>query len=398
VLIVSSHANSVDKTPDGDYIFSARHCDTIFKISHKDGSIVWRLGGKQSDFKTDDVKFTRQHNIRSRGQNETHTLISILDNAKGEDSQQPSHDFSRGLIIALRTDTTPMTASLVAHYDQPRGGYAQRRGNMQVMDNGNVFMAWSERALQSEHSPDGALLMESIFAVDWFGSYRNYKFPYVGRPNTTPDAKAVAYMQDEDREDNPVTKVFVSWNGDTEVKTWKLYGSTGSKDDLQEIETAERKGFETSFTQDRYYKYVSLKGLDKDGKVLGETGTIKTEQHPSAPYGKEDTETGEATYVVCSKSKKSSINDPVFIFLLSFTCAAGAFLLTWFGILPLMRSRRLPFSRSSRARGFTLRREEVQYNKVSADEFDLDDDDDDSDQKLPLTENDSSAELSRSPR
>jgi hypothetical protein len=71
--------------------------------------------------------------------------------------------------------------------------------------------------------------------------------------------------------------------------------------------------------------------------------------------------------------------------------------LTWFGILPLMRSKRLPFSRSSRARGFTLRREEAQYNKVSADEFDLDDDDDDSDQKLPLTENDSSADLPRSP-
>ena len=395
-----SHANSVDKTPDGDFVFSARHCDTIFKISHKDGSVVWRLGGKQSDFEMDtDVKFTRQHNIRSRGQNETHTLISILDNAKGEDSRSPSHDFSRGLLIALRTDVTPMTASLVGSYDQPRGGYAQRRGNMQVMDNGNVFMAWSERALQSEHSPDGQLLMEAIFAVDWFGSYRNYKFPFVGRPKSNPDTKALAYMQDENRENNPVTKVWVSWNGDTEVKTWKLSGSTGSADKMVEIESADRKGFETSFEHKTYYKYVSLKGLDKDGKVLAETGAIKTEQHPSMPWGKNEEENGESTYVVCEKTKTATtVADPVFIFLLSFTCAAGAFLLTWFGILPLLRNRRLPFSRSARARGFTLRREEQRYNKVSADDFDLDDDGDDSDQKLPLSENDSSTRLQLSPR
>ena len=281
---------------------------------------------------------------------------------------------------------------------------------MQVLDNGNVFMGWSERALQSEHSPDGTLLMESIFAVDWFGSYRNYKFPYVGRPSTTPDVKSVAYMLDADREPNPVTLVFVSWNGDTEVKTWKLYGSTGSKDNFEEIDSVERNGFETAFSQDKYYKYVSLKGFDKHGEVLGESGIIKTEQHPSAPWDKEDTESGEATYIVCAKIEKfgllepmqaqviekSSIDDPVFVFLLSFTCAAGAFLLTWFGILPLMKSKRLPFSRSSRGRGLTLRREEQRYNKLDADDFSLDDDDD-SDQKLPLTETDSSTDIPRSP-
>jgi hypothetical protein len=118
------------------------------------------------------------------------------------------------------------------------------------------------------------------------------------------------------------------------------------------------------------------------------------------PWGKNEKENGESTYVVCEKTKNvTTVADPVFIFLLSFTCAAGAFLLTWFGILPLLRNRRLPFSRSARARGFTLRREEQQYNKVSADDFDLDDDgDDDSDQKLPLSENDSSTQLQLSPR
>lgn len=52
------HANSLDKCPDGDLLLSIRHSDTIYKISH-DGSIVWRLGGKKSDF-SQDFKFSRQ--------------------------------------------------------------------------------------------------------------------------------------------------------------------------------------------------------------------------------------------------------------------------------------------------------------------------------------------------
>ena len=341
----------------------------------------------------DDVVFSRQHNIRSRGENETHEFISILDNAKGEDSQEPTHDFSRGLIIALEKKT--MKATLKAKYDQPRGGYAQRRGNMQVMEGGNVFMAWSERALQSEHAEDGTLLMEAIFAVDWFGSYRNYKFPYVGRPNTTPDVKALAYMQNEERENSPVTNVYVSWNGDTEVKTWTLYGSEDDKNNLDEIESVERKGFETSFRHETYYKYVSLQGKDKDGKVIGETGVIRSEQHPSAPTGKEDAEAGEATYIVCKKEEHTTVSDPIFIFLVSFSCATAAFLLTWFGIRPLVRNRKIPFPKTQRARGFTSSRE-AQYDRVSADDFDLEDTDDDSDQKLPLTENGSANHLPRS--
>ncbi|KAJ5197844.1 ASST-domain-containing protein [Penicillium cinerascens] len=44
------HLNSIAKFPDGDYLLSARHTDALYKISHKDGHIVWRLGGVRSDF------------------------------------------------------------------------------------------------------------------------------------------------------------------------------------------------------------------------------------------------------------------------------------------------------------------------------------------------------------
>jgi len=244
------------------------------------------LGGKQSDFYTDDVDFSRQHDAGVVSQNQTHTVIKFLDNALGEGHgalHDATHDFSRGLIVALRTDITPMVASLVAHYNHPKKNYAKSRGSMQILPNGNIFMGWSQRARQSEHSADGTVLMEASFYTDKIGSYRNYKFPFVGRPLTTPDVASMAYLQDEDRRDDPRTKVYVSWNGDTEVRTWQLYGSMDNPNELLPIESAKRDGFETSFQHSAYLKYVQLEGLDESGTILTKTGMIKTEVHPSPP-------------------------------------------------------------------------------------------------------------------
>lgn len=144
------HCNSVDKTADGDYLLSCRHSNTIYKISHRDGSILWRFGGFMSDFAQGDLVFGRQHNIRIREENGTHTIISFLDNAIGQDSAPPSHDFSRGLLIAL--DEKNMKSTVLKEIAHPDLNYASRRGNYQALPNGNVLMGWSKKALHSEHT------------------------------------------------------------------------------------------------------------------------------------------------------------------------------------------------------------------------------------------------------
>jgi hypothetical protein len=215
------HANSADKTPEGDYVFSCRHADALYKISHKDGSIIWRLGGTKSDFvHIDDFRFTRQHMVRYRGGNSTHTILSILDNAKGQEKfRGPSHPFSRGLIIALDESSTPMTAEIIGQYDHPDGpgNHAHRRGGCQILPNGNVFMGWSEQALMSEHAADGTILMQARLQPEWMGSYRAFKFEdWVGMPDDPPDVVARA-VKPTNLEDGVRTEVFVSWNGATEV-------------------------------------------------------------------------------------------------------------------------------------------------------------------------------------
>lgn len=88
----------------------------MYKISARDGSIVWRLGGKHSDFKWDDL-FIGQHAARVRMQNDTHTLLSLLDNSAGPITWYDNErTYSRGLLILLRTDKSPMTAETVVEF------------------------------------------------------------------------------------------------------------------------------------------------------------------------------------------------------------------------------------------------------------------------------------------
>lgn len=156
------HVNSVDKfLGDGSYLMSGRHTDTIYKIS-RSGDITWRLGGAHSDFVAD-FEFRRQHHARILSHNDTHTTISFFDNASAEDKEKGTAKWSRGLLVALRTDTVPMTATMLAEYGHPDGpgSFTLGRGSTQVLPDGNVFSCWVNGCLQSEHSPDGTLLMEA---------------------------------------------------------------------------------------------------------------------------------------------------------------------------------------------------------------------------------------------
>lgn len=275
------HANSVDKNEDGDYILSGRHTNTLYKISGQNGAIIWRLEGYQgkSDFEMVDLKFSRQHHVRWRGRNETHQFISFLDNAWGDDQgQKPSHAHSRGLIVAL--DEKNMVASIEKEIDHPNGngGFARKRGNMQVLKNGNIFMGWSNFAHHSEHTPDGEIIMDAVLQAEWLGSYRNYKFEFVGRPATLPAIHPAAYGAGNHTVD---TVVHVSWNGATEVHTWNLYRTTSIGEQAQLVASANKTGFETRVQYDGYASYVYVEAVDKDGVALGCTDVQKTITHPN---------------------------------------------------------------------------------------------------------------------
>lgn len=318
-----------------------------------------------------DLKFSRQHDIRFQGQNKTHTIISFLDNAKGQDSKDPTHNCSRGLYLALNTEE--MTVTTLQTYDHPykdheHGRYANRRGNMQMMDGGNIFMGWSEQALQSEHSPNGTLLMEAVLKTDWLGAYRNYKFQYVGKPVREPDVYAVAYYENEDHEKLPTTEVAVSWNGDTEVRTWKLYARTEEDGKEEFMDEFERTGFETSHEYSGFLHAIRWEGLDKEGNVLTDTGEVRTMQHPSPPpdvaYKDSADQGGDG-----DNHHNAFLGNPnvtfALLFILGLVLSAVAVLLGWLGYLPLKWL-------TDRTRGIGKLRDAIQYQKIAMDDFDQD--------------------------
>jgi len=269
------HLNSIDKAPDGDYILSSRHTDAVYKISHLDGHVVWRLGGTKSDFHFTNpaAVFSRQHHVRVQAQNETHMVLTLFDNAVGDHHEEPTNPVSRGLLLALHTTTR--TVQLLAHYDHPRGRHTNTRGSVQVLPNGNVFMGWTWSSLQSEHSPDGILLMEASLREGTAHSYRNYKYPWVGRPTVFPDVVSTALYADDGSVE---TVAYVSWNGATEVVAWNVYEVGPSDEVARLVATTMKYGFESSVKIEGLVTHVQVEALGEDGKALehGMSRVVKT--------------------------------------------------------------------------------------------------------------------------
>lgn len=282
-LTFHSDLNAVDRFKDGHYLLSARNTDTLYKVSNADGSIIWRLGGRYSDFEPGNWNFTRQHHARilqDKRQNSTHTYISVLDNAKGADAQPSSNHNSRGLVIALRTDTNPMTAELVAQYDHPDGpgNYAESGGSLQLLENKNAFISWSDRALQSEHTMDGTKIMEARVLPSGIATYRAFKYEFVGSPKQPPDVASKTESIIGQTNNSTRTRIYVSWNGATDVKYWIFYKSSEDGKTQVRIGSRPRTGFETSLEWNGYASYVAVEAVDKTFRSLGSSRVFKTEE------------------------------------------------------------------------------------------------------------------------
>ena len=265
LLTWSSHLNSVDKNEVGDYLVSNRHTSSIMKISGATKSVIWRLGGKKSDFVLDGFNFTGQHHARFRGGNSSVQLISFFDNAS-IDEWQRSAEASSGKLVALYTNKQPMTARVVQQWERPDGGLTTKRGSTQMLDNGNYFICFAERGYIAEFTADGRLLFEGKLVGDRNGAYRGHKYNFTASPDDEPTAMTFAYRINQR---DAATVSYVSWNGATEVKTWRFYGSQDNSTAYQLLGEAKKTGFETVFTTDAYSMWNYVEAVGADGAVLG---------------------------------------------------------------------------------------------------------------------------------
>ena len=125
------HINSIHVEPDGNLLVSARNIWTVFKIDRDTGEILWRLGGKESDFEMGPGTRTAfQHDARRQ----IDGTITIFDNG----AHPKVHEQSRTIVVEL--DEEEMSAALMHEYTSPEEVIATSQGNVQVLPNGNVFV------------------------------------------------------------------------------------------------------------------------------------------------------------------------------------------------------------------------------------------------------------------
>jgi hypothetical protein len=273
--------NSIDKDKFGNYLVSARATNTIYYVS-PEGTVIWRLGGLNSSFKQD-FNFSRQSHARIQDQNEVNMVISLFDNAADDTGKWNSTSETSGsLVVGL--DLENMVASLYHKHERPDGGLTESNsGNIQFLPNGGVFSGWGENGFMSEYvNRGGEKLYEASFASRRFANYRAYKMEFVAQPTTKPITKSYVSTNACGQ---LRTAIYVSWNGATEVTTWKFHSHTPKDVVVGEMP---KTGFETSFIAMDYHPVIFVEALDAFGNSLANSSLDVTE----IPSGFHNTDDG----------------------------------------------------------------------------------------------------------
>jgi len=165
------HINSIDVAPDDNLLVSARNTWAAYKISRRTGRVLWRLGGKRSDFTFGaGSKFEWQHDVREHA----HGLVSVFDNAAAP-QEEPQ---SRALLLVL--DTKRMHVSLQhAYTHRPDRVLSHFLGNAQLLANGNVFVGWGGARYITEFTRNGAIAFDARLPGGG-QSYRAFRSSWLG--------------------------------------------------------------------------------------------------------------------------------------------------------------------------------------------------------------------------
>ncbi|HEY3866557.1 MAG TPA: arylsulfotransferase family protein [Solirubrobacteraceae bacterium] len=248
------HINSVDLDDDGNLLVSSRSMQTVYKLDST-GRIIWRLGGKSSDFEIGPgAGFAWQHDARRQPDG----TFTVFDNG----ATPVVEKLSRGLILDV--DEQAMTSTLLHQYTHPKI-LAASQGSVQLLENGNVFVGWGEIPHVSEFRRSGEMVFDAELG-EKYESYRAFRLPWNGLPAEAP---ALATTRDRDQ-----LTAYASWNGATGVGSWQLLaGSQASS--LRPVASTRSLGFESALQATvAPGQQIAVQALDAGGAPLGQSSTV----------------------------------------------------------------------------------------------------------------------------
>jgi Arylsulfotransferase (ASST) len=257
------HLNSVDPEPNGDLLLSGRSTWAAYQLQGGSGKVLWQLGGRQSSFQMGAAAQTAwQHDARLQPDG----TVTLFDDG----SSPRQHYQSRGVRIAL--DAKRHAATLVKAYTHPSPLLADSQGNMQVLPNGDAVVGWGANPDVSEFAKGGELLFDAHLAPG-LGSYRAFRFPWVGRPLQPPAVRAKVLSTKD------LTAVAASWNGATEVASWKVLAGE-NQSSLTPEGSMPASAFEDTVILPQRYAYVAVQALSSTGALLGTSHTVAVAPPP----------------------------------------------------------------------------------------------------------------------
>ena len=246
------HINSVDLDSDGDLLVSSRSTHTIYKVD-RTGAILWRLGGKRSDFAmAPGSDFAWQHDVRRQPSGS----LTVFDNG----ATPAVEKLSRALILEL--DEQAMTVNRASQYTHSPI-LSGSQGSMQILPGGNVFVGWGEAPHVSEFDRSGRLLFDAVLGYA-YESYRAFRLPWSGRPAEAPAIAVNGRPGDR--------TAYASWNGATEVASWQLLAGE-SAERMSAVSNIRSRGFESALRTSAAGPYFAVRALDFSGTPLGQSDT-----------------------------------------------------------------------------------------------------------------------------
>ena len=245
------HINSVSDGPNGTILISARNTWTVYLLA-RDGHIIWRLGGKRSDFGSKTaVRFFYQHDARYHSDG----TISLFDNGGIPRAER----YSRPLV--LRLDEKAKRATIVKSLQPPTPIASPYEGNVQLLADGGAFVDWGGVPTVTDFDKHGRVLFQ--LKLPFGDTYRGYLLPWAGDPGGRPLAALVGRT------------AYASWNGKVGIARWQVLGGK-DEDHVKLLAGRAWSGLETAIPLGSAPHLIVIRALGAHGRVLGESTAVSS--------------------------------------------------------------------------------------------------------------------------
>ncbi|HEY1688683.1 MAG TPA: MFS transporter [Solirubrobacteraceae bacterium] len=271
------HVNAIDLLGNGTFLVSMRDTWAAYLVNIESGKVQWTLGGRKSTYTFGPgAEFSWQHDVKIHPGG----VVTMFDDhccqLTGGGTYVKAPQYSRGLILKL--DEGTHRATKLAAYGGGYGIESDYMGAVTQLPNGNVLVGWGSEPYLAEFTKSGEPLLEGKFPRPDL-SYRTTFGQWEGLPLYPPIGAA--------RQRGGKTVVYASWNGATQVASWRVLAGSSLKAGAgvasnakgPALAAAPRSGFETAIPLSQPLsssQTLQVQALDASGKVIGTSKPFKS--------------------------------------------------------------------------------------------------------------------------